>query len=143
MNLTRAQPRRPAQSLWLVRNPTVHHFTYERLKLLAQAKTSLQFFIAGAVAKAVATMATYPLQVAQTLLRTQPNAQGEARRDAGPRYRGVLDCLRRLLAEEGLPGLYRGVDKKLAHTVLTAALMFAVYEKIAARTSRLLGVKKL
>jgi len=126
-----------------VSNPTVHHFTYERLKLLAQAKTSLQFFIAGAVAKAVATMATYPLQVAQTLLRTQPNAQGEARRDAGPRYRGVLDCLRRLLAEEGLPGLYRGVDKKLAHTVLTAALMFAVYEKIAARTSRLLGVKKL
>ena len=143
MNLTRAQPRRPAQSLWLVSNPTVHHFTYERLKLLAQAKTSLQFFIAGAVAKAVATMATYPLQVAQTLLRTQPNAQRDARRDAGPRYRGVLDCLRRLLAEEGLPGLYRGVDKKLAHTVLTAALMFAVYEKIAARTSRLLGVKKL
>ena len=31
--------------------------------------------------EAVATMATYPLQVAQTLLRTQPNAQGEARRD--------------------------------------------------------------
>ena len=139
MNLTRAQPRRPAQSLWLVSHPTVHHFTYERLKLLAQAKTSLQFFIAGAVAKAAATMATYPLQVAQTLLRTQPNAQGEGRRDAGPRYRGGLDCLRRLLAEEGLPGLYRGVDKKLAHTVLTAALMFAVYEKIAARTSRLLA----
>ena len=121
-------------------NPTVHHFTYERLKLLSQAKTSLQFFIAGAVAKAVATMATYPLQVAQTLLRTQSNAQGG---DAGSRYRGVVDCLRRLLAEEGVAGLYRGVDKKLAHTVLTAALMFAIYEKIAARMFRLLGVKKL
>jgi adenine nucleotide transporter 17 len=55
----------------------------------------------------------------------------------------VLDCLRRLLAEEGVPGLYRGVDKKLAHTVLTAALMFAIYEKIAARLFRVLGVKKL
>lgn len=121
-------------------NPTVHHFTYERLKLLSQAKTSLQFFIAGAVAKAVATMATYPLQVAQTLLRTQSNAQGG---DAGACYRGVMDCLRRLLAEEGVAGLYRGVDKKLAHTVLTAALMFAIYEKIAARMFRLLGVKKL
>ena len=118
----------------------MHHFTYERLKLLSQAKTSLQFFIAGAVAKAVATMATYPLQVAQTLLRTQSNAQGG---DAGSCYRGVMDCLRRLLAEEGVAGLYRGVDKKLAHTVLTAALMFAIYEKIAARMFRLLGVKKL
>ena len=40
-----------------------------------------------------------------------------------------------------MPGLYRGVDKKLAHcTVLTC---FAIYEKIAARTFRLLGVKKL
>ena len=126
-------------SLWLVSNPTVHHFTYERLKLLAKAKTSLQFFIAGAMAKAVATMTTYPLQVAQTLLRTQSGAQG----DAGPAYCGVLDCLRRLLAEEGVPGLYRGVDKKLAHTVLTAALMFAIYEKIAARMFRLLSVKKL
>ena len=46
-----------------------------------------------------------PLQVAQTLLRTQSTAQGE---EAGSdRYRGVLDCLRRLLAEEGVPGLSR------------------------------------
>ena len=43
----------------------MHHFTYERLKLLSQAKTSLQFFIAGAAAKAVATLATYPLQARQ------------------------------------------------------------------------------
>ena len=79
--------------------------------------------------------------MAQTLLRTQSTAQGE---EAGSeRYRGVLDCLRRLLAEEGVPGLYRGVDKKLAHTVLTAALMFAIYEKIAARMFRLFGVKNL
>ena len=46
------------------------------------------------------------------MLRTQSNAQREA---GSERYRGVLDCLRRLLAEEGVPGLCRGVDKKLTH----------------------------
>ena len=135
-----------APSLWLVSNPTVQHFSYERLKLLAQARTSLQFFIAGAVSKAVATMATYPLQVAQTLLRTQRGEQAASRGgegNTGPVYRGVLDCLRRLLAEEGVAGLYRGVDKKLTHTVLTAALMFAIYERIVSRVLRLLGVQRL
>ena len=72
------------------------------------------------------------------MLRTQSNAQGE---EAGSeRYRGVLPAS---AAGRGghMPGLYRGVDKKLAHcTVLTC---FAIYEKIAARTFRLLGVKKL
>ena len=49
--------------------------------------------------------------------------------------------LRRLLAEEGVAGLYRGVQSKLAHTVLTAALMFAIYERLARSMFRALGVK--
>ena len=172
-------------SLWLVSNPTVQHFSYERLKLLSRARTSMQFFLVGAVAKAIATLTTYPLQVrgpshppppralprpvvhrrlagchrcahrrrapllaqvAQTLLRTQqrslaPAAAAPDGACARAPYRGVLDCLRRLLAEEGVPGLYRGLQSKLAHTVLTAALMFALYERLARRTFRLLGVK--
>ena len=87
------------------------HFTYERLKLLMQLRTSLQFFVAGAAAKAVATLATYPLQVAQTLLRTQRRAATGVAPGAAPgapggaECRGVLNVLRRLLATDGVAGL--------------------------------------
>ena len=150
-------------SLWLVSNPTVQYFAYEKLKLALKASTSLQFFVAGAVAKAIATMATYPLQVAQTLLRMQQRRSGgdaQPRRELdgpiapksaaaaaavavhGCHYHGVLDCLRRLLEDEGIAGLYRGLQSKLAHTVLTAALMFAIYERLAKSMFRLLRVKE-
>ena len=88
-----------------------------------------------------------PPQVAQTLLRTQQRGRAPVVAPDGvctrARYRGVWDCLRRLLAEEGVPGLYRGVQSKLAHTVLTAAFMFALYERLARRMFQLLGVKVL
>ena len=67
-------------SLWLVTNPTIQWLTYERLKLLLSARmvrrgggtsslSTLEVFISGAIAKTLATLATYPLQVAQTALR--------------------------------------------------------------------------
>jgi len=40
--------------------------------------------------------------------------------------------------KQGISGLYRGMEAKLLQTVLTAALMFLVYEKIARFVFRLL-----
>lgn len=42
----------------------------------------------------------------------------------------------------GVLGLYKGLEAKLLQTVLTAALMFVVYEKITAATFRVMGLKK-
>lgn len=42
----------------------------------------------------------------------------------------------------GLLGLYKGLEAKLLQTVLTAALMFVVYEKITAATFKLMGLQK-
>uniref|UniRef100_A0A8B9L4Z9 Solute carrier family 25 member 17 n=1 Tax=Astyanax mexicanus TaxID=7994 RepID=A0A8B9L4Z9_ASTMX len=42
----------------------------------------------------------------------------------------------------GVIGLYKGLEAKLLQTVLTAALMFVVYEKIAAVTFRMMGINK-
>ena len=39
----------------------------------------------------------------------------------------------------GLKGLYRGLGTKLVQTVLMAALMFLMYEKIAAFVFRAMG----
>lgn len=42
----------------------------------------------------------------------------------------------------GILGLFKGLEAKLLQTVLTAALMFLLYEKIASTTFRVMGVKR-
>ena len=38
--------------------------------------------------------------------------------------------------------LYKGLEAKLLQTVLTAALMFVIYEKITAATFKVMGLNK-
>ena len=65
-------------SLILVTNPTIQFFVYEQCRrfietvALKQKRpiTALEFFMSGAIAKATATFLTYPLQLAQSQLRT-------------------------------------------------------------------------
>lgn len=40
----------------------------------------------------------------------------------------------------GVLGLFKGLEAKLLQTVLTAALMFLLYEKIASCTFRVMGL---
>lgn len=42
----------------------------------------------------------------------------------------------------GVLGLYKGLEAKLLQTVLTAALMFVVYEKITAATFQVMRMNK-
>lgn len=109
-------------SLWLVSNPVIQFSVYEFLKRMKTEKRNLsaiQAFFLGAVSKMVATLVTYPLQVAQTRLRLPANKD-----------RTMLLVLVGLMSEKGLRGLYQGCTAKLAQTVLTAAFMFAFYERI-------------
>lgn len=43
--------------------------------------------------------------------------------------------------QNGLKGLYKGLEAKLTQTVLTAAFMFLTYEKILAFAFTLLGME--
>ena len=43
----------------------------------------------------------------------------------------VTECIY-FCREQGMPGLYKGLEAKLTQTVLMGALMFLTYEKIAA-----------
>ena len=71
-------------NLILVSNPTVHYFIYDRLKLWAatlvdargRPLNSAEFFLMGAIAKCIATVATYPVQVAQAQLRNDRRCVG-------------------------------------------------------------------
>lgn len=105
-------------SLVLVSNPAIQFAVYEALKRHIPAKSASAFFLMGAIAKAVATMATYPIQLAQSRQRNGKNKMN------------TLVLLYALLKKKGPQGLFSGLEAKLYQTVLTAALMFVTYEKV-------------
>lgn len=120
-------------NLMLVSNPTIHFFVYERVKIVmtkisekrGSPITSGEFFLMGAIAKTVATIVTYPVQLAQSQLRNdRKNADGKRK------FKGTLDCLLKVYDKSGFKGLFRGMGAKLWQTVLTAAFQFMMYENI-------------
>ena len=93
-------------SLVLVSNPTINFVVYERLRefmihrVMARGYeiTSIEFFIMGAIAKMVSTVVTYPLQIAQSRLRTyrvQASGSKPVVSDE-PTYSGTIDVLTKL-----------------------------------------------
>ncbi|KAL7850492.1 hypothetical protein SRHO_G00198410 [Serrasalmus rhombeus] len=132
-------------SLVLVFNPAVQFMFYEAMKRRAgqggRKISSVEIFLIGAIAKAIATSATYPLQTVQAILRFGQYKSQEKGGLMGS-LRNVVDLLMDRIKRNGVIGLYKGLEAKLLQTVLTAALMFVVYEKIAAVTFKLMGLNK-
>ena len=167
-----------ATSLLLVSNPIIQHFLYEQLRsmrlveltnrnrrnmqhqLAVTALSPVESFLFGAVAKAMATIVTYPLQLAQVLLRLQTKKklqsnntnqkQHTKHRDNNnveevTKYEGMIDCLISQYTYRGIPGLFQGMNAKLLQTVLTAAVTFVTYEQtlaLAGRIYHVLGSKR-
>ncbi|XP_072127944.1 peroxisomal membrane protein PMP34-like isoform X2 [Mobula birostris] len=130
-------------SLLLVFNPAIQFMFYEGLKRqLMKGQTellSLEVFIIGAIAKAIATTLTYPLQTVQSLLRFSQRKMARGRGILGS-LRSIIYLLSQRVKRQGFWGLYKGLEAKLLQTVLTSALMFLVYEKIAGFIFRIMGV---
>ena len=113
-----------APSLVLVSNPVIHYFTYERLKrsvFTADPLLPWHHFVLGGLAKATATVLTYPLQVAQTELRSGKRSGAGA---------GFVACMVGIQRTHGMAGLFRGLSTKMMQTVLTAAVSLMTYEQI-------------
>ena len=146
-------------SLLLVINPVLQHFVYDQLKRTtlthrraaaakavvatagaAVALSSVEAFCYGALGKFVATIVSYPLQVAQSRLRqqsqkqeketptqtqTQKNTTMEKEKEddeedtiarSAAHYSGTIDCLADLWHRKGLAGLFQGIESKLLQT---------------------------
>lgn len=120
-------------SLMLVTNPALQFMMYESLKHrfigTSEGVAAVKYFVLGALAKAFATIVTYPLQLVQTKMRD------------GQKGKRTLDVLMSIVRSYGALGLFRGLEAKLLQTVLTAALMFMTYEKIAKTVTNLMLTK--
>lgn len=114
-------------SLLLVSNPAIQFMIYEALKRHLESKgyfSSYTAFLLGAIAKAIATTITYPLQLVQSRLR------------AGTSIKPVFKDIR-----SNPSIMFRGLEAKLLQTVMTAALMFLIYEKVVRMILTLMRVK--
>ncbi|KAM4535745.1 peroxisomal membrane protein PMP34 [Fundulus diaphanus] len=132
-------------SLLLVLNPAIQFMIYEGLKRqlrrgVPRELSSLEVFIIGAVAKAVATTFTYPLQTIQSILRFGQFNKPKEKSKLLSSLQNIKGLLVNRARKHGMLGLFKGLEAKLLQTVLTAALMFLLYEKIASCTFKVMGL---
>ncbi|RZF43291.1 hypothetical protein LSTR_LSTR001552 [Laodelphax striatellus] len=118
-------------SYWGISETVVHFVIYEAIKaklLMRRAssdgdtKTSrdfLEFMIAGAISKTVASCIAYPHEVARTRLREEGN-----------KYHGFWQTLGVVFKEEGHRGVYRGLATQLIRQIPNTAIMMATYEAV-------------
>ncbi|XP_017468888.1 PREDICTED: solute carrier family 25 member 36 isoform X2 [Rhagoletis zephyria] len=83
------------------------------------SKDFLEFMMAGAISKTVASCIAYPHEVARTRLREEGN-----------KYNKFFQTLHTVWKEEGRAGLYRGLATQLVRQIPNTAIMMATYEAV-------------
>lgn len=127
-------------SLILVSNPATQFMVYEQLMALlakwrskksgtSSSASSIEIFVVGAIAKAIATVVTYPYQVVKSRQQVDTSTAEKSL--------SMMELIRKMYKEEGFTTFFRGMGVKLSQTVTNAAVMFIIYEKV------LLLVKKM
>ena len=136
----------------LTLNPALTFAIFDSLKArllkLSGSKvlTAAQAFLLGSLSKVIATVLTYPLMRAKSMLQA-PKAKAAAAaastnattkaKDSGsvpkpPPERGILSVLRDVIEHEGIGGLYRGCSAQIFTAITKTGILLTTKEKIAA-----------
>ena len=111
--------------------PAIQFSVFDRTKALllkGQAELSAgQSFLLGVVASSIAVTATYPIELARMIKQTTGN-------DAD----SLLVILRKVVRADGVLAMFKGLAPNLLQSVLSAAIMLMVKEKITRVTTKLL-----
>ncbi|KAH7345888.1 mitochondrial 2-oxodicarboxylate carrier protein-like protein [Pyrenochaeta sp. MPI-SDFR-AT-0127] len=83
-------------------------------------------FAAGAVAGISEILVMYPLDVVKTRIQLQ-----HGRVTGGEGYNGVLDCFRKIIRNEGITRLYRGITAPILMEVPKRAIKFSANDSFA------------
>lgn len=110
-------------------NPVVQYVAYEAMRRKVVERKArrrgqdaevgtIAAFVVGAASKCIATITTYPLVRAKVLQ--------QLKRTPGNLFQVLVDVYRK----EGMAGWYRGLKEQLFKTVLQAAVMLAIKERM-------------
>ncbi|CAI5742071.1 unnamed protein product [Hyaloperonospora brassicae] len=143
-------------SLVLVSNPSINYTIFDKLKSQLQRSkvaagktkrvgslTAAEAFLLAAIAKAVATILTYPVIRAKVLLQAQKEQTTEPQKQSHSYHQAAMgnsmvQVLKRIGELEGFNGYYKGCSAQLLNTVLKSALLVMTKEEITKYTMRVL-----
>lgn len=131
-------------ALVLVINPIIQYTIFEQIKNVIVAAegvaafTGRKAFFIGAFGKLIATTLTYPyitlksrMHVRKKQIESAPGADAKLL---------MYQEIRKIVHEEGLEGLYRGLAVKLFQSIMTAAFLFYFKEELLSGSVRLVNV---
>jgi len=84
----------------------------------------------GAFAGTMAVITTYPLDLVKTRLTVQKEGKALDGTIMKKTYNGTWDCLKKVSAEEGFAGLYKGLSPTIAGVIPFEAVQFTFYNYI-------------
>ncbi|OQS04436.1 Mitochondrial Carrier (MC) Family [Thraustotheca clavata] len=116
--------------------PAIQFTAFEQVKIIylkskaAKSLSALEAFILGAAARSLATLVVFPYIRAKVLVQAESKSVATA--DDSTPSESIPQILSRLVQEEGVGSLYRGLSPELTKGALSAAFMLMVKEKIEA-----------
>lgn len=129
-------------ALVLVINPIIQYTIFEQIKNIiiatngVKAFTGGKAFFIGAFGKLVATTLTYPYITLKSRMHVKKKQLSEKAGEEEVKL-SMYQEIRKIVTDEGLEGLYRGLGIKLFQSITTAAFLFYFKEELLSGSVKL------
>ncbi|CAJ1977252.1 unnamed protein product [Sphenostylis stenocarpa] len=136
-------------SILLTTNPSIQYTAYDQLKQRIlkgkisnrtgtksspESLSAFSAFMLGAVSKCAATCLTYPAIRCKVMIQAAESHDDKSTQAERKAQRTISGALYTIWKREGILGFFKGLQAQILKTVLSAALLLMVKEKIAKST---------